>query len=128
MAYDGIQALVDSLTVQKSDLTNTIGDAANKLIRASRNSSGFAKEFAARKDAARLQYASGSKDLEEALDKIDDEKEVLLSEITALEDELNANKKVDEGTLEGVTTQLQTWFGVLKQNIQDTAYAGAGNK
>lgn len=124
MATSGIQATIDCYIVQEADLANQIVDIMTSITSACRSSADLAQTNSDKKANVRSKYEKGSDEYKEAMDKVQDEYNVKLADITAWESQLNTRKESLETEIKVVQTNKESFQSMLKQNTQNDKYGG----
>lgn len=129
MSFVGIQATVDFYTAQEADITNQLSDIMTSITQATKQSSSVLEEENEAKDAVYEKANSdstyaNSNQYNSDLQKVTDEYQVKLADITEWESELQTQKQTLQTQLQATTSYKESFTSALKQNVQsDFKYA-----
>src|SRR5574344_552360 len=124
MAYAGIQATVEGLTIRINQLQNEQMDISNNKLEMLRQSGNLAKDYAEAKNVIRGMYDSDSTAYEIEMDKIEEEYEFNSAKIAALESQDDMQSQEIQTESKEATEQKESYQSMLKQNIKaDYKYA-----
>lgn len=127
MAIAGIQGIIDLYTLQEAQLTHDVTDIMQNITKATKKASEYAVEVSAKKEEVKGEYDSGTAEYQAAMDDINDDYELKMSEISSWESELETQKQQKETELQATTSYKQSYQSALKSNVKtDFTYAQNG--
>lgn len=126
MAYAGIQTMLLSYKMQKSDKEFELMQITNKRSQATKDSSALSENYEAKKAELKEQYAEDDPDYyNEAIDKLDDDYNLDLADIADWEDELQQKESNCNTQIKLLDGYITTWTSALQNGIKNAHTYGA---
>lgn len=127
MAEANLIGTVDFYIMRRDDLTAEVSDITSELVKETKQSVNLATDFNNQKAAVGEQYTDkSSDDYKNAMAEVQDQYNLKLADITALETELQNKKTQDEAEIKEITSYIDGARSMTKENIKkDFTYGDA---
>lgn len=125
MAYAGIQTMLLSYKMQKSDKEFELMQITNERAQATKQSGALSENYEAKKAEIKEQYSEDDPEYETQIDQLDDDFNADLAEISSWEDDLQQKESDCNTQISMLDGYITSWSKALQNGIKSSHSYGA---
>lgn len=119
MAYAGIQTMLLSYKMQKSDKEFELMQITNQRTQATKQSGALSEDYQAKKAELKEQYSTDDPEYEAQIDELDDSYNTDLAEIASWENDLQQKESDCNTQIKMLDGYITTWTSALQNGIKN---------